>query len=139
MNKREQQPDFLPEIRVGKIGELKVHQISDEELTRLTEGSGKSLFLNLGIGVLSVAASFLISLLTTTISSIRVFNVFVIVTIIGFLAGLVFMILWWHTRQPISRLTEEIRDRMPPQGEVQQFSPDYGRSSGEPTEHEPKR
>ena len=117
------QPDFLPEIRVGKIGVLKVHQVSDEELTQLAQGSGQSLFLNLGIGVLSVAVSFLISLLTTTDSSYRIFVIFVIVTVVCFLAGIVLMSLWWCTREPIGRLVREIRNRMPPEGESQLLAP----------------
>ena len=127
MSNNEQEPLFLPEIRVGKIGVLKVHQISDDELTRLGQGAGQSLFLNFGIGILSVAASFLISLLTTTITSDRLFAVFVIVTVVGVVAGIVLMILWWCTRKPISRLVQKIRDRMPPEGEAQQLAPpDWG-------------
>ena len=136
MSKNEQQSEFLPEIRVGRIGVLKVHQISDEELTRLGQGSGQSLFLNFGISVLSVAASFLISLLTTTITSDRLFYVFVIVAVVAFLAGLVLMLLWWSTRQPISRLVQEIRNRMPPEGEAKQLAPDYRGSARGPTEPE---
>lgn len=117
------QSHFLPEIRVGKIGLLIVHQISDDELTRLSQGSGQSQFLNFGIGVLSVAISFLISLLTTTITSDRLFTVFVIVTALGFIAGIVFMLLWWCTRKPISALVKEIRQRMPPEGEAQELPP----------------
>ena len=123
MSNNEQQPDFLPEIRVGKMGTLKLYLISDDELARLGQGAGQSLFLNFGIGVLSVAVSFLISLLTTTITSDRLFDVFVIVTVVGVLASIVLMILWWCTRKPISRLVQEIRDRIPPKGEAQQLGP----------------
>jgi hypothetical protein len=125
MSADNRQSDFLPEIRVGKIGILKVHQISDDELSRLEQGAGQSLFLNFGIGVLSVAASFIISLLTTTITSDRVFIVFVIVALVGLLAGAVLMILWWCTRKPIRKLAKEIRDRLPPEGEAQQLPPPY--------------
>jgi hypothetical protein len=118
---KQHQPDFLPEIRVGRIGVLKVHQISDEELTKLGQGSGQSLFLNFGIGVLSVAVSFLIALFTVQITSIRVFCVFVIITVVGILTGIILLILWWRTRQPISKLVHEIRGRMPPEGEAQQL------------------
>ena len=117
-----QHADFLPEIRVGKIGVLKVHQISDEELTRLEQGAGQSLFLNFGIAVLSIAVCFLISLVTTTITSDRLFCVFVIVTVVGFLAGIVLMILWWYTRRSVSELAKEIRDRLPPQGVSQSLT-----------------
>jgi hypothetical protein len=126
-NTKQHQSEFLPEIRVGRIGILKVHQISDEELTKLGQGSGQSLFLNFGIGILSVAASFLIALCTTPITSNRVFCVFVIITVVGILAGIVLLILWWYTRQPISKLVHEIRDRMPPEGEAQHLDSPYSK------------
>jgi hypothetical protein len=113
---------FLPEIRVGKLAVLKVHQISDEELSRLEQGSGQSIFLNIAVGIISVAASFLVALLTTQIESNRLFMVFVVVVSVGFLAGMILLILWWCTRQPIRRLATEIRDRMPPEGEAQQLT-----------------
>lgn len=125
MSPTEQLPDFLPEIRVGRIRTLEVHLISDNELSRLEQGSGQSLFLNLAIGVLSLAASFLISLLTTAITSDRLFTVFVIVTVVGFIGGIVLILLWWCTRIPISRLVQEIRDRMPPEGEAHQLPEPY--------------
>jgi len=117
------QAEFLPEIRLGRLGVLKVHQVSDEELARLEQGSGQSLFLNFGIGVISIAASFLIALCTTKIESNRMFAVFVIVVIVGFLAGIVLMILWWVTRKPVAALVKEIRNRMPPEGELQESTP----------------
>ncbi len=121
MSETEQEPDFLPEIRVGRIKVLKIYQISDDELTGLEQGAGHSLFLNLGISVLSMAASFLISLLTATNISDRLFYIFVIVTVVGFLAGLVLMILWWNMRKPIYEQVRKIRDRMPPEGEAQKL------------------
>lgn len=125
MNNNCQQSDFLPEIRVGRIGVLKVHQISDDELSRLGQGSGQSLLLNFGISVLSVSGSFFVSLLTTTILSNRTFCIIVIITVVAFLAGIILMILWWFARQPITKLVKEIRDRMPPEGESQQLPPPY--------------
>ena len=114
-----EQSDFLPEIRVGKIGVLKVHQISDEELTMLVEGAPQSLYLNFAIALLSIATSFLISLLTTTITSDRVFIVFIVITLVGFISGLILLLLWWKTRRLISNLADTIRKRMPPEGEAQ--------------------
>lgn len=125
MSNNEQQSTLLPPVRVARYGVLKIYPISDDELTRLGQGSGQSLFLNFGIGVFTVAVSFLISLLTITITPDRLFDVFVIVTVVCFLASIVFMVLWWCTRKPISKLVQEIRDRMPPEGETQQLAPPY--------------
>lgn len=130
MSRNKQQSDFLPEIRVGKIRVLKVHQVSDEELTRLGQNSGQSLFLNFGISVLSVAASFLATLLTTQIASNRSFIVFVIITVVGVLAGVILLVLWWCTRQPMKRLVKKIQNRMPPEGEAKQLT---ALNSGRPT------
>lgn len=130
MNKiNRKQPEILPKVLIGGIGLLKLHQISDDELTRLERGSGHSLFLNLGIGVISIAVAFLVSLLTTQIASDRVFTVFIIITVVGFLSGAAFLIMWWCTRQPISKLVQQIRDRLPPEGEAQQLSPQYSETN----------
>jgi hypothetical protein len=69
MSNHSQRQDFLPEIRRGRIQGLNIYEISDDELTRLGQGSGQSLFFALGIAVVSVAMSFLIALFTTTITS----------------------------------------------------------------------
>lgn len=119
MNSSEKQSDFLPEIRFGKIGVLKVHQITDEELNKMEQGSSHSILLNIGISVISIAISFLISLLTTKIESDRLFIVFVLITISFFLAGIILVIIWWIQREPLKRLIQEIRNRMPPEGEAQ--------------------
>lgn len=124
------QPDLLPNVHYGRIADLNVHLVSDEELTRLGEGEGQSLFLNFGIGVICIAASFLIALLTAKIESIKVFCVFAIIVALGFLSGIVLLILWWCTRQPISKLVKQIRERMPPEGEGQPF-PTYPETVGD--------
>jgi len=124
------QPDILLKVQYGRAADLKVHLVSDEELTRLGQGAGQSLFLNFGIGVISIAAAFLIALLTTKIESIKIFCVFVIITSIGLLSGIVLFILWWVTRQPINKLVKQIRDRMPPEGEGQPF-PTYPETVGD--------
>jgi len=126
------QPDVLPKVHYGKAADLKVHLVSDEELTRLGEGSGQSLFLNFGIACLSNASAFLIALLITKIDSMKVFCVFVIITALGFLSGIVLFILWWCTRKPISKLVKQIRGRMPSEGEGQPF-PTYSETSEDVT------
>ena len=109
-------PEFLPAIWRGRIDQLKIYEISEAELDTLERGSPESLFLNLGIFFLSSAASFLIALLTTKIEPDRLFYAFVIVTMIGFVAGLVLMLLWKRDRRSNSLIFAEIRRRLPPEG-----------------------
>jgi len=107
---------FLPEIRRARIDRLNIYEVSDSELQLLERGSPESLFLNFAIFLLSSAISLLAALLTTNIESTRVFNVFVIVTVVGFIAGMFLLALWrWYTRSR-STIFEQIRQRMPPEG-----------------------
>lgn len=83
---------FLPVIRQGKIGEISIHQISDEELNLLTRGGSNSIFLDFAIALLSVAVSFTFSLSTTVIQSDRLFIVFTIITVVGYVVGIVLIV-----------------------------------------------
>ena len=109
----EQTGDKSFRIRRGKVDSLSLYEITDHELDILERGSPASLYLNFGIFLLSLSASFLIALLTTTVESQRTFTVFVVVTVIGGLAGVVLMSLWWRTRQSASTVIAQIRSRIP--------------------------
>lgn len=105
-----------PAIHRVPLDRVTIFEITEAELEALERGSPESLFLNLGIAALSIAASFLIALLTTTIADIRTFCVFVIVCIVGFVTGITFGLLWWQSRQSLKKVAQEIRNRMPPEG-----------------------
>jgi hypothetical protein len=110
------EPEFLPAIRRARIERLNIYELSEEELELLERGSPDSLFLNFAVFLLSTAISLLIALFTTEISSDRVFNVFVIFTLLGFLGGTVLLVLWRWYRKSTTKIFEQIRRRMPPEG-----------------------
>jgi hypothetical protein len=95
---------------------LNIYEVSDSELQLLERGSPESLFLNFAIFLLSSATSLLAALFTTNIESTRVFNVFVIVTVVGFIVGMFLLALWRWYRRSRSTIFEQIRQRMPPEG-----------------------
>lgn len=103
-----------PVIRVAPLGELKIWPVTEEELLQLEQGSPAELYLNFALSLLSVGASFLATLLATTIESVRVFIVFVIICVASVIAGVVLLALWWRGRWQIARLIDRIRARMPP-------------------------
>lgn len=105
-----------PAIHRARLDKLSIFEVSESELETLERGSPDSLFLNLAIFVLSVAISFSITLATTTIASTRTFNVFVIVTVVGYIAGITFGILWWRSHKSVKAVVRRIRNRMPPEG-----------------------
>jgi len=107
---------LLPAIRRGRIDRLNIYEVTDSELHLLERGSPESLFLNFAVFLLSTAISFLVTLLSTEIGSARVFSVFVILTVLGFILGTLLLALWWWHRRSSSLIIEEIRRRMPPEG-----------------------
>ena len=99
-------------INVGKPDSLNLFMITENELERLEEGGLNQIFLNFAIFSFSIAIAFLIAILTTTINSDRTFIVFVIITSVGFLAGIILLVVWWKTRVSIKSLVKKIRGRI---------------------------
>jgi hypothetical protein len=108
---------FLPEIRKGRVKTLAIHEISETELNILAQGSPNSIHLNFAIALFTFAVSFLISLLTTKIEDDRLFIVFVLITIVGFIISVFLFVLWRKEYKSIKRCVDEIRKRLPPEGE----------------------
>ena len=105
-----------PAIHRVRLDKLTIFEITEAELDALERGSPESLFLNLAVGAVSVAASFTISLSTTQIDSIKTYCFFVIVTVACFLAGITFGLLWWHSHRSLKSVAQEIRRRRAPEG-----------------------
>ncbi|MCL5027704.1 MAG: hypothetical protein M1480_01655 [Bacteroidetes bacterium] len=108
---------FLPEIRKGRVKTLTIHEISETELNILAQGSPNTIYLNFAIGLFTLAASFLISILTTKIESDRVYMTFEVIAIIGFISSIFLFILWKKDYKSNKKVVEEIRKRLPPEGE----------------------
>jgi len=107
----------LPAIRRARLGTLTIYEISEPELEIIERGSPESIFLNFAIFLLSAAIAFSVALATTSICSNRTFLVFVVITVIGYLAGLLLLIMWWLSHRSTTSITKTIRRRLPPEGE----------------------
>ena len=102
---------------IKKASELLVYEVNDFQLHLIlqsVEASPGSFFLDFAIGCLSAAISFLIALLTVPFSSPHPtsYYVFVIFVINGFLAGIIFFILWlkgFRKRKSTEDLINEIK------------------------------
>lgn len=97
----------------GPLDSISLYEITDYELDILEEGSPSSTFLNFAIGFASVAVSFLVTLLTAKIESIYLFTVFVVISVVGFVAALVLFVLWRKRRSRIKDLVKKIKARVP--------------------------
>jgi hypothetical protein len=100
------------EIRQGSYKELTLYDVEESELELLSQGSPDSLYLNFAIFLLSAAVSFLTALLTAVLSD-RIFTVFVVITCVGFIVGILLLVIWLKKRRSISALVQKIRDRLP--------------------------
>jgi hypothetical protein len=105
-----------PAIHRVRLDKLTIFEITEAELEALERGSPESLYLNLAIGVISIAVSFSIALATTQIESLKTFCCFVIVTVIGYLAAITFGLLWWQSHRSLKSVAQEIRRRRAPEG-----------------------
>ncbi len=105
-------------IKRGRVDSLSLFEITEHELNVLESGSPSSLFLNFALLLLSTAVSFLIALTSTTIASDRVFTVFVVIVVLGFISGLILLVLWWKNRQSTASIVARIRQRIPPEEQV---------------------
>jgi len=72
---------------------LTIYQITEGELEIIEKGSPKSVYLNFAILLLSIAASFLMTLLTIKVECIYVFSIFIIICGVGFIGGIFLLIL----------------------------------------------
>lgn len=101
-----------PRIRRAKYDSLSIYEITEDELDALQKGSTESLFLNFAVFTITTATAFLIALLTTTITNNRTFEVFVIITVLGFLSGIILIVLWLRERRSSKSVCQKIRARM---------------------------
>jgi hypothetical protein len=105
---------LMPAVRVAPLGELRVYVISEEELNELENGSPASQSLNFALALLASGLSFFATLMTTEISSLKTFSVFVILTVVFLVVGIILFASWYRLRKSSQGLAQRIRDRMPP-------------------------
>ncbi len=105
-----------PEIVRAAIDKLTIYEISDAELLSLERGYPGSILLNFAIFLLSVAVTVSVALLTTTVNSERLFDIFFLVLLVGYLFGFFFAILWARSFLSSPRVSKTIRERLRAEG-----------------------
>jgi hypothetical protein len=100
-------------VRIAPLGELKAYLVSESELETLARGSSELIFLNFALALLPISLTLVVTLWTTTISSERLYQGFLIVATITFLAGLILLVLWWRSHVSSRTLVARIKNRMP--------------------------
>jgi hypothetical protein len=100
------------EVRRHRISGLDICDVTMDDLDAIERmGSDVGLDFNVALFSLGVGLSFLTSLLGTKIESERVFDTFVIFTVVGGALAVIFFIKWFMHRGELSRLIQKIRER----------------------------
>ena len=110
-----------PKITHVNVDSLTFYEITEDELSELEKGSQGSIFLNFSIFLLSEAISFLVVLSTTKIDDIRIYTLFLVFTVVGFIIGLVLLGLWLKEFLFSTSVAKKIRNRKNLQEEAQQL------------------
>lgn len=107
----EKSPDHVS-INRAKVDSIDLYEVTGDELKELEKGRDGSLFLNIGLFLLSASISFIIALTTTTIEGDRQFSLFAIVAISFLIGSIVLGLLWWKSRESVGDVVARIRARM---------------------------
>ena len=105
----------LPEIRRGALSRLTIYEVEESELETLEKGSPDSLYLTFSVFLLTTAISFFIALVTTQVAQ-KIYTIFVVITVVGFIIGIFLLIIWCKKRKSIPDLICKIKKRLPPEG-----------------------
>jgi len=97
----------------GRVDSLSLYEVTDNELKTLELGSPGSIYLNFSIFLTSIGLSFLISLLTVKIDSVKIYSTFLVFAVLGLVLGLILFILWWRQRKEVAEVISTIKSRMP--------------------------
>lgn len=104
--------ETLP-IHRGRVDSVKIYEVLDTEIDVLENGPIAAIWLNFAIGSISIFASFLVSLLTSDYSNKQTtLIVFICVTIIFGVFGLLSFIMWFRNRKDYSRIIQRIKSRI---------------------------
>lgn len=106
------QNESLIRVRRGEVDSICIYDVTEDELETLEKGSPSSLYLNFSLFLVSAASSFLVSLLFGGELSTNVFIVFVVVTVVGFVVGIVLLVLWYRDFRSSTSVGKRIRNRL---------------------------
>lgn len=101
------------DVKRRKISAVTIYDVTESELTILEKGTEASVWLNFFIGSISIAVSFLVSLLTVswgdsvTLTQI----VFICITIIMFLTSIICFVFWKRGKGEHTMTVRTIRER----------------------------
>ena len=99
------------EVVAYKIGKIKSYEVTETELSILEDGDNGGIHLNIAIAFLSTSVYFLISLVTCDFKSDTTKGMFIADSLLLFLFGLIFTIMYCRLNKKNKELYKKIKDR----------------------------
>lgn len=113
INKQSVSDEKKTVIITGRIDSWKSYEVKEEELETIEKGSPTATYFNISIALLTTAISFLTTLILVDLSSRpKVFIIFSLLTIVGFIVGGILLLLWSQTKNDVKIVCKKIRDRI---------------------------
>lgn len=113
---QEEYKAFSPAIRRARLDNLTIYEISEGELQTIERGSPDSICLTFSVSLLSVAISLLGSIMLTDIKSPVVLFSFIAIVVVGFVVGIILLIIWKKSSNSVAECVASIKRRLPPEG-----------------------
>ena len=106
----------LPVVRRARLQRLTIYEVEESELLILERGTLGSIYINISIALLSLAVGLTATLTTAVFPSDRSWQLFLVVTVVGYIVGASMLLIGWRSRKSISECVREIRQRLPTEG-----------------------
>lgn len=104
---------LLPTIQRARLQRLTIYEVEESELAILERGSIDTVFLTIAVALLSMSVSLSVALLTADFPSDRAWTVFLVITVVGYAAGGIMLLVWRRSRVSVAACTQNIRQRLP--------------------------
>ena len=114
LQKRDSGTEPVPEIRRARLQRLTIYEVEEYQLDILEHGGPDSIVFNIAICLISIAASLTATLFTAEFRSERLWILFLVVTIICGLVGIILLLIWSKSRRSVASCVKNIRQRLPP-------------------------
>ena len=94
-----------------QLDDIEIFPITKDQLDGLEKGSSSDIFLEFAIGLSSIFASFLCSLLVLDFTNhTKAYIIYTIICSLSALAAVILFILWWYFRKEKNDTIKKIRD-----------------------------
>lgn len=95
-----------------QMHDIEIFPVTDDQLDELEKGTNSDLYLEFGLCLISVFASFLCSLLVLDFSSSpKAFQFYSVICVVTGPFAILLLILWWRNRKDTTKLINKIRSQ----------------------------